>query len=64
MFGKEFDFDPEAYWWRSMYSYTEYLCAQHYDEMVRFVKEEEDAYREHDTNYVECPEFTRFLETL
>lgn len=63
-FGKEFAFDMEKYWWRAMYTYTEWLCAEHCDRMIAECRETEDFYRDHDPNYEECLEFTKVLETL
>lgn len=63
-FGREFAFDPERYWWRSMYSYTEWLCAQCYDDMLSSIRESEDAYRVYDPDYEEDPEYTKLLESL
>jgi hypothetical protein len=62
-FGKEFW--DERYWWRGMYSGIEYLCAEHYDEMVSELKEEEDLRRRwQGDEFEENPEFTKILETL
>jgi hypothetical protein len=46
-------------WWQTKYSYAEYLCAEHYDEMASFFKSMES-----DPNCVEDPEYTKILETL
>ena len=42
----------------------EYLCAECYDDMVAHEKETEEVYRGFGGNYVENPEYTKFLETL
>lgn len=62
-FGKEFGAD-ENYWWRGMYSHCEWLCAEHYDDMVDTSKEMEEMYREAWTEYEEDPEFTKILENM
>src|SRR5271156_3119793 len=57
-------FWSDAYWWRGMYASIEYLCAECYDDMVEHEKETEEVYRGFGGNYVENPEYTKFLETL
>ena len=63
-FGKYRPVDSIAYWWRAFYSYTEDLCAEHYDHMVEDLKQTEEFYRDNDKNFKEDPEFTKLLETL
>src|ERR1700675_3823046 len=57
------EFGSEDYWWRGMYSYAEWLCAECYDQMVSHAKEFEEIHRD-GGNYKEDPEYTKILETL
>jgi hypothetical protein len=63
-FGGKFYADDHHYWWRWCYSYTEFLCAEHYDDMVDEMKGMEDFYRDSSEHFVEDPEFTAILKTL
>ena len=57
------DFSNDTCWWRGGYNYAEFLCGEHYDDMVADAKEYEEAFRDED-GYEEDPEYTRILETL
>lgn len=62
-FGIERDWS-EDYWWRGMYSHVEWMCAEHYDEMIAEMRDMEEMYAKAWTGYEEDPEFTRILEKL
>lgn len=57
------DFATEDCWWRGGYNYAEFLCDEHYDDMVADAKNWEKAFSEED-GYEEDLEYTRILETL
>jgi hypothetical protein len=42
-FGVDSDDDVFDHWWKYEYNYAEYLCAEHYDEVMRDKSENEEA---------------------
>lgn len=60
-YGKESHDD--TYWWRGMYNYVEWLCAECYDDMIRDAREWETVFQDHE-DYEEDPAFTAILDTL